>query len=295
MKNTISISPYAPLSVIRTLSFFALILLGMTTNSAFAADVTITPTRVIFEGRDKSATVTLVNTSDQPKMFRITLANKKMTPEGNYIDVGHGEPNGRYADNMIRYSPRQIVLPPGKPQIVRLMLRKPRQLEDGDYTTYMKFTALPSDNDQTLESIVKKGETEMAIKLTPVVSVSIPVVVRQGKSDNTLSIDDLRLENTDKGKKVSLRLTREGNRTAYGDITAYLKTPNSSEEKIVGKAMGITILPPLTNRLYSLPLAFPEGSNSKGELRVVYRERESHATAPESGRRSDIQSSIPIQ
>ena len=104
--------------------------------SLAAADVTVSPTRIIFEGNTRKAQVSLINNSATPKTYRISWSCKRLTESGQYEEVEQARPGERYSDKMIRFSPRQIVLPPGKPQAVRLLLRKPADLAVGEYRSY---------------------------------------------------------------------------------------------------------------------------------------------------------------
>ena len=51
------------------------------------ADLFISPLRVVFEGRDRSALVTLVNRSNEANTYRIGWADKTMLNDGSYQDI----------------------------------------------------------------------------------------------------------------------------------------------------------------------------------------------------------------
>ena len=158
-----------------------------------AGDLAASPTRIVFEGGVRKAKVSLLNTSSEPNTYRIELVRKRMTESGEYQDVVEPGPGELFSDRMIRFSPRHVVLPPGRPQLVRLLLRRPAELADGEYLSYLRFTAVPSLEGQGVESILRQGEQEMSIKLIPVMSISIPIIVRQGRISGVASISELEL------------------------------------------------------------------------------------------------------
>ena len=120
----------------------ALLVTGYSASLQAAGSLLVTPTRIVFEQRDRSAQVTLVNQSDQTSNFRISFIRQNMTEDGEFLPVPEGQ-DGMFSDSMIRYSPRQVSLPPGQSQVIRLALRRPADLADGEYRSHMLFQALP--------------------------------------------------------------------------------------------------------------------------------------------------------
>ena len=54
-------------------------------------------------------------------------------------------PGEHFADGMLSWSPRQITLQPGTAQVVRLMVRKPEGLAEGEYRSHLDFMDLVAD------------------------------------------------------------------------------------------------------------------------------------------------------
>src|SRR5512140_2324543 len=103
----------------------------------------VAPTRVVFEGRQRSAELTLVNTSDRTATYRISLVHMRMGEHGEMQQATAPDSLELLTDSMIRYSPRRTVLPPGVPQTVRIQLRLPSVLEPGEYRTHLLFRQVP--------------------------------------------------------------------------------------------------------------------------------------------------------
>jgi len=194
-----------------------------------------------------------------------------MLPDGNIINVEDPEPGEQFADNLIRYSPRQVTLKPGQSQVVRLSLRKPHDLKDGEYRSHMSFKAIP-DNAGINISQPNKNSDSIGVKLTAVVSVTIPVIVRHGKTDVAVSIDSLKLLPPTKEVPkpvLSLELQREGSQSVYGDFVAELES--DGKKTIVGQMNGVAVYTPNKSRTVKLALTVPDGLKLDGTLNVYYR------------------------
>ena len=87
-------------------------------NQAVAGpgDLLVTPTRVVLEGRERSAELTLVNRGQERTTYRITLENRRMDAQGKFSEIDTPKDGELFAQNLIRYAPRRVTLEPNKPQ-----------------------------------------------------------------------------------------------------------------------------------------------------------------------------------
>lgn len=239
------------------------------------ADLMLHPTRVVFEGNRRTAQLEIINRGDRTEVYRISLARKRMTDMGEFVNVDAPFPGEQFADDFIRYSPRQVELAPGASQAVRLMLRKPADLAAGEYRSHLVFERIP-DVDATTGAQNKSAGAELEIKLLPLVNVSVPLIVRYGETSASVSVTDLRLEPSTAGEPaLLLTLRRSGNRSAYGDLVVYF-TPNSKRgaPQIVARVGGVAVYAPNALRRARLVLSSaPRTPLAAGTLRVTYQER----------------------
>ena len=262
----------------RIITLFALSLVSLLTSTGTAvagANLMVTPSRVVFEERTRTAQVTLLNTGDETGTFRISFIRQQMTETGQFVEVKTGE-EGLYADPMVRYSPRQITLPPGQPQIVRLMLRKPRDLAEGEYRSHMLFQSIPQSSKSSLESALRAEQKGISVEIIPIVGISIPVIVRHGKLESAIRLENPRLLPADKDNPtphIALEMHRSGNQSVYGDFRAIYTPQGGGEPMTVGLVNGVAVYTPNTVRKFSLPLNIPHGTALKGgQLRILYLE-----------------------
>ena len=63
------------------------LVLPASSRAASAGDLMIAPTRVVLEGRERTAVVNLVNRGDQEATYRISLKNMAMKEDGSYENI----------------------------------------------------------------------------------------------------------------------------------------------------------------------------------------------------------------
>lgn len=260
--------------------FMLLCLMILTSNASFAAaQIMVTPTRIVFDTKTRTQTVTVINSGNEQGTYRIMLVNKRMLPDGNIVNAKTAEAGEQFADKMIRYSPRQVTLKPGQSQVVRLSLRKPRNLDDGEYRSHMTFKALPSNKGVNIGSLNEKSNN-IGVQLTAVISVTIPVIIRHGKTEASVSIDSLKVSPPNEMSPnpiLSIELKREGTQSVYGDFVAELES--NGKTTIIGRMNGVAVYTPNPSRNVKLPLALPEGIKLNGVLKVYFRTQAKRGSA----------------
>ena len=241
-------------------------------NLHAAGQLMVSPTRIVFEGSERTKQVNLINNGSETSRYRVSFVRKKMTADGKFEDVLENE-SGLFSDEIVRFSPRQVTLQPGQSQTIRLMLRKKRDMPDGEYRSHMLFQALPDPAATDISQLTDSDSKTVSVQLIPVVGITIPVIVRQGDLSSKVSLSgfELKQANTVKGEKtLSLKLNREGNSSVYGDFRVYF-TPKGGKPVVVGQINGVAIYTPLASRALDIKLQTPSGFElSNGELHITY-------------------------
>lgn len=255
---------------------------SLTIQPAFAASqLLVSPTRIVFEDRMRTARVTLANTGDTTGRYRISFVQKQMTEAGNLVEIKEGV-EGMYSDSMVRYSPRDVTLPPGQAQVIRLMLRKKSNLENGEYRSHMLFQALPDPAATSIQTLTDKSGDKLQIQLIPVVGITIPVIVRHGKLSASATLTNLKFhpaENNTDQPRLTLTIKRKGNQSLYGDFKVTF-TPSGGTPVVVGQVNGVAVYTQIANRKLDLNLQAPAGVILKnGELHITYLEQGEDAAA----------------
>ncbi|MEO9634300.1 MAG: molecular chaperone [Parasphingorhabdus sp.] len=231
-----------------------------------AGDLLVAPTRVVLDGQ-RGTEVILNNIGAETATYRISLELRRMTSEGRLKDVSVEEANEieQAAKNMIRYAPRRVTLPPNQPQAIRLGVRAPEGLADGEYRAHLLFRAIPKARSVTDQQSPAEG---FSIALTPIYGVTIPVIIRQGNLQATAAIANGRLEQDENGQAFTFDLSRAGERSTYGEI----RVTKAGLSEPVMVARGIAVYPEINQRKVILPIPAEVAAQLKGKVSVEYYE-----------------------
>ena len=253
--------------------YIALAICTFLPHFAFAQTVSVEPKRIVFSGRDRAKEVFLMNSGDKEATYRVFFQEVKMTKDGAVKVIAEKDVPKDYPSvaPMIRFSPRQVVIPAHSSQVVMFMARKSAKTTEREYRSNIVFQAVPDDTGESLEDIVLK-EGEVSIKITPIFGISIPVIIRHGELDATVSLSDLKIKKGEKGEKIlNLMLHRKGNRSIYGSIEVNYTPPGGGEESIVGRIKGVAVYDDLAKRSLKITLNPPEKVSIKKGGKIVLK------------------------
>lgn len=224
----------------------------------------VMPTRLVMT-RESSGELTLINKGSKPGNYRILLRNIRTDDSGKFETAESAKNGERFADEFVRFSPRRVTVDPGSFQKVRVMVRKPKDLADGEYRTHMVFQTLPEQKVNTLD---EAATDEMEVAVQTIVEISIPIIIRHGKLTADVKLSAAKKESD----KVLFTLNRGGNRSLYGDVEVFLNSGANKNTRI-GYARGISVYYPNALRTVELPFSLPEGvSAANQELLVKFAE-----------------------
>jgi len=234
---------------------------GFTTLPVLAS-VTLTPTLVIIEGRNRYADVSLINTSNEPGNYEVSWVFHKMDENtGFYQNVDKSLTDFDLTQHLA-LTPKRVALGAQAVQKVRMGLRlKDGPPPPGDYRAHLQFREIPQDAPAA-------NETQKGVKVGVKVNVgfSIPVVYRVGESDATGTIGDVRTEINQKLGKIAVVVPITRSESAYGllgELVIYYK------DDVVGRIRNANIFTEIRRRDFRVPLNINQLSG--GNLRIVYK------------------------
>lgn len=276
-------------------------------TSLVHADLMINPTRLVLDERTKSGQLELLNNSTEEVTYRISLVNRRMNEEGKFSAIDKQsddfkpEPGEHFADDMLKFSPLQVTLEPGKSQIVRIVWRKPESLDDGEYRSHILFSQVASSNSSSSIETTQKGSDgkDITIKLTPLIGATIPIIVRQGALGVETKLTNLVFTppKNEQGPLLKLVIERaketpkqgepqKAERSAYGDLIVsfipchsedktilsacvekFKNNPDAPERIELGRMNGLAVYTPNALRRVTIALKPPSTLNlSQGTL-----------------------------
>ena len=231
------------------------------TATAGVGDLLVAPTRIILTN-GRGTQVMLNNIGDEEATYRISAELRRMTPEGKLEDVATPSEAERMAQEMVFFAPRRVTLSPNQPQAVRIAARAPQGLPDGEYRVHLLFRAVPKP--RPVESQAS-GEG-LSFKLIPVYGVTIPVIVRFGQLEVQAGISGARLD-TDGDKAILVDITRQGDRSVYGN----LEVTKAGEEQPIAEIRGIALYTEVARRTIRTPVRGDYAGSLSGPVRITYR------------------------
>lgn len=228
----------------------------------------ISPTYVLLEGRTRSQSLLLINRGTAPETYRISIINRLQMPDGQLIAADKPGTGDGFAADMLRYAPHEIVLPPNKPQTVRLLLQMPPDLPNGEYRSHILFQQVPTA--VPTEDAAAPAAPGVSVTIRAVFGVTIPIIVRKGNLAATASLSDLHVVRAGEGQALALRLNRAGTRSIRGDLVAELDGTQ------VGVLRNVNVFLSTPYRELAIPLVAAAPSAIKGHrLTVTFAEDES--------------------
>ena len=250
----------------------AALLFAVSWMSPAAADLFISPLRVVFAGDDNSAEVTLVNQSDVTRTYRVEWTEKLVNAAGNYDDL---EPGPGYigASSLIRYSPRQVTLGPREQQQIRLFLDRSQEIPGGEYRSHLTLTQLGSPGEAAGAAPPGGG---VGIQLNLNLSFAIPVIVRSGAESSTVRVAGAQfLYDAANRLNIQVDVARDGPFSTFGDMSVYWRPDVDSPERKIGALNNVAIYAEVPQRQAYIILTEP--SLQAGILRIVYVGRAEYA------------------
>jgi hypothetical protein len=240
-------------------------------------DINISPKRVVFGPDGRGATVYVFNRGTAPATYSIAVIDRAMMPDGRIEAIDDADKNSpdasvaarvKSAKTFVVYTPRRVTLQPNESQTIRLRALRPANLASGEYRTHLTVTAIPpEDVGLTAEAAVKPAAGQLAVRVVPAFSISIPLIVRQGAADVHAALEGPRyaVEHAPSGQQrvavVSLELARLGASSVYGNIEV------RRGDEVIGAVQGLAVYPEIVRRPIRIPLSKIPPSGA--ELRVV--------------------------
>jgi len=257
--------------------FFLLLLLVVIVlpEVSYSQNLVLNPNRIVFEGKKRKDQLLVNNPSNEQQTYRITFENKQMLEDGKYSEVEDKDPNGKYSDKLVRFSPRTFTLAPKTSQTVRIQLRKPKGLEDGEYRSHMKVSVVP----QAQAPKVQENDS-VNIQIKVHYGITIPIIVRNGKLSYSTEIASSEVtKNEENDIVLKARINRTGGKSVYGDLSV-THYDNAGKSTVLKFLPGVSVFTPNTHRTFEIKLDLPEGVNiSSGNIEVKYVDRQTEAVA----------------
>lgn len=216
---------------------------GMAAQPA-RADILISPQRVTLDEANRKPIISLHNPGTEARTYRLKWVERRLDEEGKMIAIKEGE-NPRSIASMVRFSPRRVVVEPGKTQTVRLDYRPPADLAPGEYRSHLLIQLEPREDGGGGTPALSGEKDGMTFRLDALLSFSVPVFVRHGAGTATAQITAVEPTMVERdgarepGLKVSL--TRGGEFSTYGRLVVYQQLNAKAPVEQISEAGGVAM------------------------------------------------------
>lgn len=252
------------LAVLFCAFLFSAVLAGL---SGDANAIRLTAKRITFEGSVRAADLSIINDTDEEQVYRLGFKVMRMTSKGVLETVEGDDGLGNAVADMVRFSPRRVVIPVGGAQQVRMMLNKPASLPDGEYRAHFWIRPeMAPDAFEADPTAHVPGGASIQIKM--LTGATVPVFVRTGQTHADVKLEGVTAKRDGENVSVAFDIVREGNRSLYGDFDFVC---NGST---VQQVRGIAVYTDIERRSVDFTVPVPK---SCSEMNVIYRAEKNDA------------------
>ncbi len=253
---------------LKTLAWVIFLSIGVMLFNPKAAEANlgITPTIITFEDGERYKDVTLINTSETTKTFQMSWRFFKMQETGASYQPIEQPLNGFDVSKHVFFTPRRVTIPAKGSQKIRMAFRRPADVPEGDFHAHLLFS--PAEEPKIDDG--KTQEQSSAAGVSVKVGYSIPIVIRNGKFQESGKIGQIQITRSSTSGKLSINVPvsrSQGVHGVIGHLSVFHVTSNN-QEKLVGEVSNANVFPEIKQRL--IPVALQE-EISGGSLKIVLK------------------------
>lgn len=241
-------------------------------QEAGAANLNISPRRVIFTPNERTAAVYVFNQGSAPVLVDVALVDNVMLPDGEIVALESGARRDtpefaaaaerlRSARDLLLATPSRLNIPAGEGRTVRLRASMPDDATAREWRTHLTVATVPSrTTGLTAERVADLAPGELSFLVETTFGISIPLIVRNGAPSVEASLGAMALEEPSAADRaagvaaiLAVQVARAGEKSLYGNVEVIAGTGRNAE--VVGVARGIGVYAELDQRLVRVPLA----------------------------------------
>ena len=240
-------------------------------QEAGAANLNISPRRVIFTPGERTAAVYVFNQGSAPVLVDVALVDNVMLPDGEIVSVEGGARRDtpefaaaagrlRSARELLLATPSRLSIPAGEGRTVRLRASMPEDETAREWRTHLTVTTVPSrTTGLTAERAADIAPGELSFLVETTFGISIPLIVRNGAPGVEAQLGAIALEEPSAADRtagvagiLAVQIARAGEKSLYGNVEVLAGSGRNAEA--LGMARGIGVYAEQDQRLVRVPL-----------------------------------------
>ena len=209
----------------------------------------IYPTLLIFEGDERSGTITVTNRGDETGTFEMSWTDMTMNADGGLVKHEGEAPWS--LQSYVRYSPRRVTLEPLESQVIRIAVRRGLDIPEGEYYSHFRVLTLNSEDPSANLNDAEEQDTGAVITIAARSAVAIPIVWRNSQATSSASIDSVRIDPDT--NQLSVEVRRHGPLSVRGYLHL-VETAADGTRSFLAEPVPLVIYPSLDARTMAIEL-----------------------------------------
>jgi hypothetical protein len=222
------------------------------------------PTKIFLSDKDRSFKVSLKHKGNEPKWYTIKTVFYRMQEDGKMVKVDKPKEEERSAQKLVRFSPKRVFLKKDQEQIIRISIRKKRNLKEGEYRAHLYVV------EDELGKQDQNAASGFKMNLYSRVAVAIPILYRVGKVEPKAEFKEIKLTDGKEKPGLEFSLVNQGDTFLFGTVEAYFTPKGESQKQKLLFVRGVSSY--IKERKIKYDLDYSATKLPQGELEVIYRE-----------------------
>lgn len=175
-----------------------------------APNIHFTEYRVLLTEKKVSSNYQIFNQGKSEAYCYTSVVDHNVDANGKLTLAKANNKPATSASQLLRISPRRVVIPGMASQKVKVVARKLRQQKDGEWVSYL-----------SLKCKERQANDGKGLNMSANFIFNIPVVVRKGNLDVEARFDDLKLLQQQGSYIADVSILRQGERSLYGNVQIF--------------------------------------------------------------------------
>ncbi len=190
----------------------------------------VSPHRVDFGPDARVETLNVANKSEVTRRYDLQIIDQVMQEDGTTARLDDFPYS---AKDMLRFVPKRFTLEPGERQTVRVMVRRPAGLPDGDYHSHLLFREVPL-RAQERPAVATGTQRGAVFEIKALYGVAVPIVVQNGRVQSEMSIASAARGKDENGRDVlTVRFNRSGNAEASALLSGVHRKGDGADVPVI--------------------------------------------------------------
>jgi len=190
----------------------------------------VSPHRVDIPPDGRIEELNVANKSDVKRRYDLQVINQVMTENGTTERLDDFPYS---AEKMLVFRPKRFTLEPGERQVVRVMVKRPKGLADGDYHSHLLFREVPLRN-QERDGFKEEGASKASFEIQALYGVAVPMVVQHGTVNSVMDFISAALTKDENGRSgLAIEFSRSGNAEAAALLSVVHRLPGKEDTAVV--------------------------------------------------------------